>query len=64
MTKVRFILFSISNGWIFWSANHTSIFENSKLNVFNGVRFFVAISNKLAKGLLGTNVYKTLESCW
>ena len=25
---------------------------------------FGEISNKLPNGLLGTNVYKTLESCW
>ena len=37
--------------------------ENSELNVFKGMKFVGAISNELPNGLLGTNVYKTLESC-
>ena len=28
------------------------------------MKYVGASSNKLQKGLLGTNVYKTLESCW
>ena len=32
--------------------------------VFTGIKFGGAISNKLANGLFGTNVYKTLKSCW
>ena len=34
ITKVLFILSSISNGLEFWSVNHTSIYENSELNIF------------------------------
>ena len=34
ITKVKFILSSISNGWLFWSVNHTSMSWNSDLNVF------------------------------
>ena len=64
MSKVKFTLCSVSSGWLFWSVNHTSIYENSKLNVFNGMKFVDAISNELPNALLGTNVYKTLESCW
>ena len=64
ITKVKFILSSISNGWLFWSVNHTSMVWNSELNVFKGIKFVGAISNKLPNGLFGTNVYKTLESCW
>ena len=61
---VKFILFSISNGWLFWSENHTILSANSELNGFKKIWFFGDISNKLPNGLLGTNVYKTLESCW
>ena len=55
---------SISNGWLFWSKTHTSIVWNCELNVFKEIWFFEEISNKLPNGLLRTNVYKTLESCW
>ena len=37
---------------------------NSKLNVFNGIKLVGEISNELPNGLFGTNMYKTLESCW
>ena len=57
ITKVKFIVSSIYNGWLFWSVNHTSM-------VFTGIKFGGAISNKLPNGLFGTNVYKTLKSCW
>ena len=60
--KVKFVLSYISNGWLFWSVNHTSIVWNSELNVFKKIWFFGEISNKLRNGLLGTNIYKTLES--
>ena len=29
MTKAKSIQSSISNDWLFWSVNHTSIYENS-----------------------------------
>ena len=64
MTKVEFILLSVSNGRLFWSVNHTSVAWNSALNVFKGIKFVGEISDKLPNGLFGTNVYKTLESCW
>ena len=64
ITKVKFILSSISNGWLFWSVYHTSMSWNSELNVFKKIWFVGEISNKLPNGLFGTNVYKTLESCW
>ena len=38
--------------------------ENSELNVFKKIKFVGEISNKLMNGLFGTNMYKTLESCW
>ena len=37
---------------------------NSELNIFEGIKFVGAIAKKLPNGLFGTNVYKTLESCW
>ena len=64
ITNVKFILSSISNGWLFWSVNHTLISSYSELNVFKKMWFAGEISNKLPKGLFGTNVNNTLESCW
>ena len=57
ITKVKFILSSISNGWLFWSVNHTSMYENSELNVFKKIEFVDEIFNKLPNVLFGTNVY-------
>ena len=34
ITKVKFILSSTSNSWLFWCVNHTSMSWNSELNVF------------------------------
>ena len=59
-----FILPSIARGLEFLSVNHTSIYENSELKVFKNIKYFGEISSNLPNGLLGTNVYKTLESCW
>ena len=55
---------SISNSWLFWSVNHTSLTWNSELNVFKKVWSYGEIPNRLPNGLFGTNVYKTLEFCW
>ena len=52
---------SISNGWLFWSVNHTSMAWSSESNVFKKIWFFGEISNRLPNDLLGTNVYKTLN---
>ena len=38
--------------------------SNSELNVFKWIKFAGEISNKPPNSLFGTNVYKTLESCW
>ena len=62
ITEVKFILSSISNGWLFWSVSHTSMSWNSELNVFKKIWFIGEISNKLPNGLFGTSVYKTFES--
>ena len=47
------VLSSISSGLEFWSANHTSIYENSELKVFKNINFFGKISNNSANDLLG-----------
>ena len=59
-----FDLSSIFNGLDFWSVNDTSIYENSKLNVFKNIKFLGKISNNWPKEPSGTNVYKAYESCW
>ena len=58
-----FVLSSISSGLEFWSLNITSIYENSEPKVFKNIKSFGEISNNWPNSLLGTNVYKTLESC-
>ena len=58
-----FILSSISSGLEFWSINHTSMYENSWSKVFKNIKFLGRICNNWPNDLLGTNVYKTLESC-
>ena len=57
-----FILSSISSGFEFWSVKHTSIYENSELNVFKSIKFFGEICSNWPNDLLETNVYNTLES--
>ena len=64
MTKERFILSSTSICLETWSVNHTSVQESSELKVFKNRKFSGKISNNRPKDLLGTNVYKTPESCW
>ena len=57
------ILFSVSNGLEFWLANHTSIYKNYELKIFKNMGLLVEIFKNWPNDLLGTNVYKTLESC-
>ena len=64
MTKVKFILSTISSGWLVWSINLTSIYENSELNIFKNMKSVGEISNKLSNDLLGANVYNTFEFGW
>ena len=59
-----FILSSTSSGLEFWSVNHTSVYENSELEVFKNINFFSGISSYWPDDLLGTNACKTFESCW
>ena len=59
-----FILSFISRGSEFWSVNHTSMYENSKLKVFKNIIFLGEISSTWSNDSVGINVWKTLESCW
>ena len=56
--------FFISSGLEFWSVNRNSIYKISESKNFKDVKFLVEISNNQQNDLLGTNVYKTLESSW
>ena len=47
-----------------WSVNHTSVYEDSELKLFENIEFLGEISSNWPNDLLGTNEYKTLESCW
>ena len=59
-----FILSSIFRGLEIWSVNHTSIYENSELKVFENITFLDEISNNWLNDLLGTNICKNFEeSC-
>ena len=62
MTKVIVILSSICGGLEFWLVNHTSIYENSESNIFKNINFLGEILNNWPNGLLGANVYKTLNN--
>ena len=64
MTKVMFILSSISRGLEFWSVEHTSIYENSELKVFKNIDVLGELSSIWSNDLLEINVYKTIEYCW
>ena len=57
-------LSSISRTLEFWLVNHTSIYENFVLKIFKNIKFVGEVSNNWPNDLLGTNVYKTLQSCW
>ena len=59
-----FILSFITSGLEFSSVNHTSIYGNSKLEVFKNIKLLCEISNNWPNNLLRTNVYKTFEFCW
>ena len=59
-----FISSSFSRGLYSWSINHTLIYENYEWNIFENIKFVGEIYNNWLNDLLGTNVYKTLESCW
>ena len=50
-----FNLSSISSGLEFWSVNHTSIYENSELNVLENIKVIREIPINWPNNLLGTN---------
>ena len=58
------LLHSVSSDLEYWSVNHTSIYENSELKIFKNITFGGEILNNWPNDSLGTNWYKTLESCW
>ena len=58
------ILSSIARDLEFWSVNHISIYENSQSKDFKSIKFLGEISNNWPDFVLGTNIYKTLESSW
>ena len=59
-----FILSSISTSLEFWTVNHTSMYENYESKLFKTTKVLSEVSNNWLNDLLGTNVYKTLESYW
>ena len=59
-----FTLSFTSSGLEFRSVNHTSVYENSEWKVFKDIKYLGEISSNWPNGLWGTNVYKTLKSCW
>ena len=59
-----FILSSVSSSLEFWLVNLTSMYENSESKVFKNIKFLGEVSNTWPDDLLGTSIYKTLESCW
>ena len=56
-----FILSSLS-GLELLSVNRTSISDNSRSNVSKNIKFLGEISNNWPNDLLGTNIYRALES--
>ena len=61
MTKVKFVLFSISNRLLCSSVNHTLIDENFELLIFKNIKYISKILYNWPNDLLGTNVYKMLN---
>ena len=50
----------ISSDSKFGSVKHTSIYENSEANIFENIKLL----GELSDDLLGTNLCKTIKSCW
>ena len=55
------ILSSTSRGLEFWSVNHTSIYENLKLNLFKNIKFLGEISSNWPNNLLGMHVFHAMH---
>ena len=58
------ILTSVYSGLGFWLVNHTSVYENSELNIFKSIKFLGEICNNWTNDLFEMDVYKNLELCW
>ena len=68
MAKVKFVLSSTFSGWLFWSVNHTAIYENSELHIFKNMKF-VGKDSKSGQMIYLKQMYtKLLNSvdnhCW
>ena len=61
MTKVKFILSSVSSGSLCWSVNNNSIYEKSKLNVFKNIKIAGEIFNNWPNDLFGTKLLKYFD---
>ena len=57
-------LSSVSSGLLNWSANQTSIGENSVLTLFIIVKVFGETFISWTNCLFGTNLNKTFDECW
>ena len=64
MTKGNFILSSIFSELLFWSVKHTSIYENSEVNVLKNMKTVGEISSNWRNDLFWTSKYETIESDW
>ena len=62
IARVKFIMSSFSNGWLFWSGSYTSISWNSELNVFKKIWFVGKISIKLPNGFLEQKCTRPLNA--
>ena len=62
INKLMFVLSSFSSGLEFQSVNHTSIYENSELNVFKIIKFLGEISSNWASKLFIRN--KCIQDSW
>ena len=61
MTKVNFILSSVSSRFLFFPVKHTLMYENFEPNTLGKTEFIGEFSNNWPNDLLETNVYKTLN---
>ena len=67
IVRVILALSSISSCLPFWSANHTSMNENSKFSAFNIVNKWDDILISWPNGLFGTkvkNILDTVDNCY
>ena len=58
-----FILSSISSGWEFWSVNHTSIHEKSRLLVFKNTNVLGEISINWTNGVM-EQMEQIIQDSW